>query len=97
MWAGMFEVAPGASTGIHHHGGQDTVVYVLQGNALVRWGDRGEFSAEVGAGDFLHVPSRLPHQESNASAEEPFRWVVVRSTPEPIVMNLPDDFWPAIP
>jgi len=23
----------------------------------------------------------------------PFQWVVVRSTSEPIVVNLPDDFW----
>jgi len=35
----------------------------------------------------------LPHQEFNPSRENPFRWVVVRSTPEPIVVNLPDDFW----
>jgi uncharacterized RmlC-like cupin family protein len=47
----------------------------------------------VGAGEFLHVPSRLPHQELNPSRNNPFRWVVVRRTPEPIVVNLPDDFW----
>jgi hypothetical protein len=47
----------------------------------------------VSAGDFLHVPSWLPHRELNPSQEDPFRWVVVRSTPEPIVVNLPDDFW----
>jgi len=94
LWAGIFVVEPSAKTGIHHHGEQDTVVYVLEGEACVRWGDSGEHSATVGAGDFLHVPSWLPHQELNPSKENPFRWVVVRSTPEPIVVNLPDDFWP---
>jgi len=93
LWAGMFVVEPSAKTGIHHHGEQDTVVYVLEGEACVQWGDRGEHSAIVKAGDFLHVPSWLPHQELNTSIEHPFRWVVVRSTPEPIVVNLPDNFW----
>lgn len=94
LWGGIFVVEPSAKTGIHHHGEQDTVVYVLEGEACVRWGDFGEHSATVGAGDFLHVPAWLPHQELNPSQEHPFRWVVVRSTPEPIVVNLPDDFWP---
>ena len=93
LWAGIFVVEPLAKTGIHHHGEQDTVVYVLEGEAFVRWGDLGEHSATVMAGDFLHVPSWLPHQEINPSKEHTFRWVVVRSTPEPIVVNLPDDFW----
>ena len=93
LWAGIFVVEPSAKTGIHHHGEQDTVVYVLEGEACVRWGDFGEHTAIVRVGDFLHLPNWLPHQELNASKEHPFRWVVVRSTPEPIVVNLPDDFW----
>jgi uncharacterized RmlC-like cupin family protein len=93
LWAGIFVVEPLGKTGIHHHGEQDTVVYVLEGEAHVRWGNSGEHAATVRAGDFLHVPSWLPHQELNPSNEHPFRWVVVRSTPEPIVVNLPDDFW----
>ena len=31
--------------------------------------------------------------EANASQELPFRWVVVRSTATPIVVNLPGDHW----
>ena len=93
LWAGIFVVEPSGKTGIHHHGDQDTVVYVLEGEACVRWGNFGEHSVIVRAGDFLHVPSWLPHQELNPSKEHSFRWVVVRSTPEPIVVNLPDDFW----
>ena len=93
LWGGIFVVEPSAETGIHHHGEQDTVAYVLEGEATVRWGDSGEHSATVEAGDFLHVPAWLPHQELNPSKERSFRWVVVRSTPEPIVVNLPDAFW----
>ena len=95
LWGGLFEVEPGARTGIHHHGEQETVAYVLSGICEIRWGAAGEFAARAGAGDFIHVPAYLPHMEINSSPTEPFRWVVVRSTSTPIVINLPDDTWPA--
>jgi len=97
IWGGLFRVEPEARTGIHHHGEQDTIVYVLSGSSYIRWGEQGEFNATAQAGDFLHVPAWLPHQEINPSNELPFQWVVVRSTSEPIVVNLPDDFWPVSP
>jgi oxalate decarboxylase/phosphoglucose isomerase-like protein (cupin superfamily) len=90
---GLFVVAPGARTTIHHHGEQATIAYVLAGACLVRWGERGEFSAMAHCSDFLHVPGWLPHMEINPSSTESFRWVVVRSTSVPIVVNLPDDYW----
>jgi len=93
IWGGLFEVDPGSRTGIHHHGEQETIAYVLTGVCEVRWGERGEFSARAKAGDFIHVPAFLPHMEINPSKLEPFRWVVVRSTTSPIVVNLPDDTW----
>jgi uncharacterized RmlC-like cupin family protein len=93
LWGGLFEVEPGARTGIHHHGEQQTIAYVLSGVCLVRWGANGEHSASARAGDFIHVPAFLPHMEINPSDIEPFRWVVVRSTPTPIVVNLPANTW----
>lgn len=93
MWAGTFRVQPGERTGIHHHGAQETVVYVLAGESLVRWGERGEHSATVRAGDFVHVPAWVVHQEINPSTTEAFDWVVVRSTPDPVVVNLADSVW----
>ena len=93
LWGGLFEVEPGARTGIHHHGEQQTVAYVLSGSCEVRWGAKGEYSASAKAGDFLHVPAFLVHMEINPSQHEPFRWVVVRSTAVPIVVNLPPDTW----
>jgi uncharacterized RmlC-like cupin family protein len=94
IWGGLFEVEPGARTGIHHHGEQQTIAYVLSGICEIRWGARGEFAARATAGDFIHVPAFLPHMEINPSKLEPFRWVVVRSTTTPIVVNLPADTWP---
>jgi uncharacterized RmlC-like cupin family protein len=94
LWGGIFVVEPGARTGIHHHGSQQTIAYVLAGTCEVRWGERGEFRAHARPGDFIHVPAFLPHMEINPSKTEAFRWVVVRSTPTPIVINLPNVVWP---
>jgi uncharacterized RmlC-like cupin family protein len=66
---------------------------ILSGSSYVRWGERGEFNSTLQAGDFHFVPAWLPHREINPSSDLPFQWIVVRSTPEPIVVNLPDDFW----
>jgi len=93
MWGGLFEVEPGARTGIHHHGEQQTIAYVLSGVCEVRWGEHGEYQASAKQGDFIHVPAFLPHMEINPSETEPFRWVVVRSTATPIVINLPATTW----
>jgi uncharacterized RmlC-like cupin family protein len=94
IWGGLFEVEPGSRTGIHHHGEQDTIAYVLSGICEIRWGETGESVARAKAGDFIHVPAFLPHMEINPSDQESFRWVVVRSTATPIVINLPDNTWP---
>ena len=94
LWGGLFEVKPGARTGIHHHGEQQTITYVLAGICEVRWGAKGEYVARAKAGDFIHVPAFLLHMESNPSDSEPFHWVVVRSTAMPIVVNFPDNTWP---
>ena len=94
IWGGLFVVEPGARTGVHHHGEQETIAYVLSGTCEIRWGMGGDSVARAKAGDFIHVPAFLPHMEINPSQQEPFRWVVVRSTATPIVINLPDDTWP---
>jgi uncharacterized RmlC-like cupin family protein len=93
LWGGLFEVKQGARTGIHHHGEQQTIAYVLSGVCEVRWGANGEFAASAEAGDFIHVPAFLLHREINPSDSQPFRWVVVRSTSTPIVVNFPEDTW----
>ena len=65
-----------------------TVLYIVRGRARFRWGDRLEFVAEAGPGDFIYVPPYVPHQEINAKSDEPVEAVVVRSGQEPIVVNL---------
>jgi uncharacterized RmlC-like cupin family protein len=70
LWAGTVDVHPHAKTGAHHHGPVESVIYVVRGRARMRWGERLEFLAEAGPGDFIYVPPFVPHQEINAGDEE---------------------------
>src|ERR671916_1586694 len=88
LWAGTVVVEPDARTGAHHHGPVESVIYVVAGRARMRWGDRLEFVAEAGPGDFIFVPPYVPHQEINASPDEPLECVLVRSDQEAVVVNL---------
>jgi uncharacterized RmlC-like cupin family protein len=88
IWAGTVAIQPNAKTGAHHHGALESVIYVVRGRARMRWGDRLEFVAEAGPGDFIYVPPYVPHQEINASREELLECVLVRSDNEAVVVNL---------
>src|SRR6516165_2277675 len=88
LWAGTVHIHAGAKTGAHHHGPLESVIYVIRGKARMRWGERLEFTAEAGPGDFIYVPPYVPHQEINASADETLECVLVRSDNEAVVVNL---------
>ena len=88
LWAGTVEIYPNAKTGAHHHGALESVIYVVRGKVRMRWGDQLEYVAEAGPGDFIYVPPYVPHQEINASRDEPLECVLVRSDQEPVVVNL---------
>lgn len=90
IWAGTVHIHPDAKTGAHHHGHLESVIYVLKGKARMRWGEKLEFTAEAGPGDFIFVPPYVPHQEINASADEKLECVLMRSDSEAVAVNLPD-------
>jgi len=81
-------IDPAAKTGAHHHGPVESVIYVVSGGARMRWGERLEYVAEAGPGDFIFVAPYVPHQEINASLDAPLSCVVVRSGQEAVVVNL---------
>jgi uncharacterized RmlC-like cupin family protein len=88
LWAGVMLAEPDTASSVHHHGPLETVVYVLSGLSKVRWGSRLEHEDDLEPGDFLFIPPFMPHQEINPSPDRPTQWVVVRSGPEAIVVNL---------
>ena len=91
IWAGTVKIQPNAKTGAHHHGALESVIYVVRGRARMRWGERLEYTAEAGPGDFIFVPPYVPHQEINASDLEPLECVLVRSDNEAVVVNIAID------
>ena len=88
LWAGTVTIHPDAKTGAHHHGALESVIYVVKGRARMRWGERLEFVAEAGPGDFIYVPPYVPHQEINANPDETLECVLVRSDQEAVAINL---------
>ncbi|MBD9528686.1 cupin domain-containing protein [Paracoccus sp. PAR01] len=90
IWAGTVAIQPDAKTGVHHHGPLESVIYVLRGKARLRWGERLEYVAEAGPGDFIYVPPYVPHQEINADPDQVLECVLVRSDNEAVVVNITD-------
>ena len=88
-YGAVFQFA-NAKTGVHHHGELESVIYVVRGKARMRWGERLEYVAEAGPGDFIYVPPFVPHQEINANPDEPLECVLVRSDNEAVVVNITD-------
>jgi len=88
LWAGVMTADPNTASSVHHHGPLETVVYVAEGKSQLRWGRRLEHKSDLEAGDFLYIPGYLPHQEINPSPDHPALWIVVRSAPEPVVVEL---------
>jgi uncharacterized RmlC-like cupin family protein len=88
LWAGIVNVHANAKTAPHHHGALESIIYIVSGRARMRWGERLEYYADAGPGDFIFVPPFVPHQEINANRDEPLVCVVVRSDQEPVVVNL---------
>jgi uncharacterized RmlC-like cupin family protein len=87
-WIGRVSLRPNARTGAHHHGRHEVMVYVISGRTEIRWGDRLEFVADVGAGDFVYFSPHVPHQERNLSDSRTVEFLVVRSNNEKIAVAL---------
>ena len=88
IWAGTVTIHANAKTGAHHHGDLESIIYVVKGRARMRWGERLEYMAEAGPGDFIFVPPYVPHQEINASPDQVLECVLCRSDGEAVAINL---------
>jgi uncharacterized RmlC-like cupin family protein len=87
-WIGTVVLPPGSNTGPHHHGRHEVALYVVAGRTELRWGERLEYAAEIGAGDFAYFAPFVPHQERNLSADDMMTFLVVRSDNEKIAVAL---------
>jgi uncharacterized RmlC-like cupin family protein len=70
---------PGARGRAHLHADHESAAYVLQGELVLWFGERLEEKLVARAGDFLYIPSGVPHLPANASATEPAVAVLART------------------
>ena len=82
------ELAPGTGSGPHHHGPAESLMVVISGTALVRWGAHLEHATTAGPGEFILIPPWMPHEETNAGADGVLRYQQLGETLTHIAMNL---------
>jgi uncharacterized RmlC-like cupin family protein len=89
IWMGETHMAPGVVSGAHHHGENETSIYVLSGNPVfIHMADGIEERIETKPGDYVYVPPFVPHIESNELSAEEAVVIIARSSQEAIVENL---------
>ncbi len=85
-WAGLARTAPAVASGWHHHGENDTIVYVEAGRFRVEFGVEGKEAVEAHPGDFVFIPKGVVHRELNPAPDES-RLIVVRMGSGPPTIN----------
>jgi uncharacterized RmlC-like cupin family protein len=89
IWMGEVRMAPGAVSGAHHHGLNESAIYVMSGSPefIYREGPK-EVRIRTKPGDYVFVPPFVPHIESNAHSDVEAVVIIARSSQEGIVENL---------
>ena len=91
LWMGETHVHSQTVSANHHHGESETAIFVLSGHPdFVFYDGEQEVRIATNPGDYVFIPSYLPHREENPSPDEPATVVIARSTQEAIVVNLPE-------
>jgi uncharacterized RmlC-like cupin family protein len=86
LWAGGARTEPGSVSGWHHHGEQESAVYVVSGALRMEFGPGGLESFDAGPGDFVHVPRGAVHRENPGA--DPSDIVVVRAGEGASIVNV---------
>jgi uncharacterized RmlC-like cupin family protein len=81
LCAHLLAIPPGGRAKAHRHAGHETAIYLLEGRAVVWFGEQLESRVDVGPGDFLYIPPDVPHVPMNSSDTEWARGVVARTDP----------------
>lgn len=87
----MVTIPPGGHAKAHLHENHETVMYILQGEGSMWYGENLAEHLTVKAGEYLYIPAGVPHLPYNPSATEPAVAVVARTDPneEESVVLLP--------
>jgi uncharacterized RmlC-like cupin family protein len=77
----LLTLPPGEMARAHKHEGHETAIYVMSGASGVWWGDRLEKNSVAVAGEFVYIPSNIPHLPYNLSLAEACSCVIARTDP----------------
>ena len=69
----------GTKAKVHYHKGIETIAYLLDGECVVRYGDKVEHAVSLKSGEQIFVPADVPHAPCNESGQ-PCTWIVVHSS-----------------
>lgn len=85
-------VKPTCSSPVHHHGEQDTIIYVASGKGQLLTSPKDEDEEPrrdaLARGDFAFVPSWTEHQVRNECEKDDLALVIIRSGSHPVEVNL---------
>jgi uncharacterized RmlC-like cupin family protein len=73
---------PGGRARAHLHRDHESAAYVVEGEFVFWFGDRLQERLLAKAGDFLYIPSGVPHLPANASATTRAVAVLARTDPD---------------
>ena len=90
LWMGTAVNAPGAASAAHHHGHNESGIYILRGRVRFRWGEKLEHMVDTEPGDFVFVPPYEIHMEENLDPAGEAELLLARNSQEQIVVNVTD-------
>jgi uncharacterized RmlC-like cupin family protein len=90
LWMGTAVNSPGACSAAHHHGSNESGIYILRGRVRFRWGENLVHVIDTEPGDFVFVPPYEVHMEENLDADGEAELLLARNSQEAIVVNVPD-------
>ncbi|MFN4057226.1 MAG: cupin domain-containing protein [Roseinatronobacter sp.] len=87
----LLTVPPGGRAKAHKHATHETAIFVLEGAAIMYWGQQLEHRMDTVAGDLVYIPADMPHLPVNPT-DAPVRAVIARTDPheQESVVLLPD-------
>lgn len=77
----LASLQPGARSRAHQHDDHESAAYVISGEMVLWFGEQLEHRVVAGPGDFLYIPSSVPHLVLNPSDTEPAVAVLARTDP----------------
>jgi len=77
----LASLPPGARARAHQHDEHESAAYVIEGEMVMWFGERLEQKLVARPGDFVYIPSGVPHLVINGSEAEPAVAVLARTDP----------------